>query len=54
MSMLLTTVLMLLPMSEAGEESGLMGALAVGGGALVLLLGMVFAVVAFGNGRDHS
>lgn len=44
----------LLPMAEAGEESGLLGAIGVGLTALGLLLGLIFVVVSFGKGRDHS
>ncbi len=56
MSTLLATVLLLLPMSEAGEsEGGGLGlAIAIGVGALTLLFASVFALMAFGKGRDHS
>lgn len=56
MSTLLATVLLLVPMAEAGAEgeSGLVTALVIGGLALVLLLGSVLALMSFGKGRDHS
>ncbi|MCW2809534.1 MAG: hypothetical protein JWQ67_800 [Marmoricola sp.] len=44
--------LMLLPL--AAEESAGAGPYLVGGGALLLLLASMFALLAFGKGREHS
>ncbi len=44
--------LMLLPL--AAKEGAGVGPFLIGGGALLFLLAMVFAMLAFGKGREHS
>lgn len=44
--------LLLLPL--AAEEGAGAGPYLVGGGALLFLLAMIFAMLAFGKGREHS
>jgi hypothetical protein len=45
-------LLMLLPLTA--EEGAGITPYAIGGGALLLLLAMMFALLAFGKGREHS
>jgi hypothetical protein len=45
-------LLILLPLTA--EEGPGITPYAVGGGALLLLLAMLFALLAFGKGREHS
>jgi len=44
--------LLLLPLQT--EEGAGITPYVVGGGALLLLLAMIFAVLSFGKGREHS
>jgi hypothetical protein len=45
--------LLLLPLAAEGEGAGALPYL-VGGGALILLLALMFALLSFGKGREHS
>ena len=47
-------LLLLLPLSEAEGEGPGAGPYLIGLGTLALLLFAVFALAAFGKGRDHS
>ncbi len=44
--------LLLLPLSSEGGT--FLVPFAVGGGALIFLLALLFALLAFGKGREHS
>ena len=45
--------LLVLPLATEHEGAGI-GPFLIGGGALLLLLAMLLAMLAFGKGREHS
>ncbi|GAB3250189.1 hypothetical protein GCM10027425_07440 [Alteromonas gracilis] len=48
-------ILQMLPLlEEAGHEPAGAGPYLIGIGTLVLLFSLMFALIAFGNGREHS